>query len=60
MQRLKNKTKKEYMIVTHGNIELLEKQINDALDHGWNILGYPQYADGRWVQAITRTIELEE
>ncbi len=51
------KSKKEYKIVTHGNIELLEDRINEALEHGWNILGYPQYADGRWIQAITRTTE---
>jgi len=48
-------SKKEYMIVTHGSIELLEKHINRALEHGWNILGYPMYADGKWCQAITRT-----
>lgn len=51
------KTRKEYKIVTHGNIELLEKHINEALTYGWNILGYPQFADGRWIQAITRTID---
>ena len=49
--------KKEYKIVTHGNIELLEERINEASTHGWNILGYPQYADGRWIQCITRTTE---
>ena len=49
------KTKKEYMILTHGNIELLERHVNEALRNGWNILGYPQYADGRWVQSFTRT-----
>ena len=37
--------KKEYKIVTHGNIELLEEKINTALEHGWNILGYPRVCE---------------
>ena len=52
--------KKENKIVTHGNIELLAHKINEALAHGWNILGYPDYHDGKWVQAITRTIDIED
>jgi len=46
--------KKEYMVLTHGNLELLEKHVNDALDHGWNIMGYINFLNGQWVQAITR------
>ena len=46
--------KKEYMVLTHGNLELLEKHVNDALDHGWNLLEGPKYLSGQWVQAITR------
>lgn len=46
--------KKEYMVLTHGNLELLEKQVNDALEHGWNLLEGPKYLSGQWVQAITR------
>lgn len=46
--------KKEYMVLTHGNLELLEKNVNEALDHGWNLLEGPKYLSGQWVQAITR------
>mgnify|MGYP005991865763 FL=1 len=46
--------KKEYMVLTHGNLGLLEKQVNEALDHGWNIMGYINFLNGQWVQAITR------
>lgn len=46
--------KKEYMVLTHGNLELLEKHVNEALDHGWNIMGYINFLNGQWVQAITR------
>jgi len=51
--------KKEYMILTHGNLELLEKQVNDALAHGWNLLEGPKYLSGQWVQAITRVKDQE-
>lgn len=46
--------KKEYMILAHGNRELLEKQVNEALDHGWDLLEGPNHLCGQWVQAITR------
>lgn len=52
--------KKEYMILTHGNIELLERQVNEALSHGWNILGYPNFLNGQWIQGITRVTEEKE
>lgn len=42
------------MVLTHGNLELLEKHVNEALDHGWNIMGYINFLNGQWVQAITR------
>ncbi len=51
---------KEYDIVTHGNLELLIKHVNDRLKAGWNILGYPSFLDGRWVQPVTRTIYRDE
>lgn len=46
--------KKEYMVLTHGNLSLLEKQVNKALDHGWNLMGYVNFLNGQWVQSITR------
>ena len=49
-------TKKEFKIVTHGNMELLEKHVNDHLTDGWNLMGYINFLDGRWVQTMTRTI----
>lgn len=48
------------MILTHGNIELLERQVNEALSHGWNILGYPNFLNGQWVQGITRVTDEKE
>ena len=47
--------KKEYEILTHGNLELLVRHVNEALKNGWNILGYPAFQDGRWTQPMTRT-----
>jgi hypothetical protein len=52
-----NMTKKEYEILTHGNLELLVKHVNTALSNGWNILGYPAFQDGRWTQPMTRTVD---
>jgi len=51
--------KKEYMVLTHGNLGLLEKHVNDALNHGWNIMGYINFLNGQWVQAITRVKDEE-
>ena len=49
--------KKEVRFVTHGNLELLEAKLNEALEHGWNLLGYINFLDGRWVMTITRTFD---
>lgn len=46
--------KKEFMVLTHGNLELLERDVNEALSHGWNLMGYINFLNGQWVQCITR------
>lgn len=46
--------KTEYMVLTHGNLVLLEKQVNEALGHGWNLFEGIKFLSGSWVQAITR------
>ncbi len=55
-----NDVSKEFMLLTHGNKTMLEQKVNEALGHGWNILGYPFYANGVWCLSITRTTESEE
>jgi len=51
--------KKEYDVLTHGNLALLIKHVNEALDHGWDVLGGIDSLNGQWVQAITRVKEVE-
>tara|TARA_Y100000004_G_scaffold102007_1_gene114420 strand:- start:586 stop:774 length:189 start_codon:yes stop_codon:yes gene_type:complete len=58
--KMVQRQEKEYDIVTHGNLELLIKHVNDRLSQGWNILGYPAFQDGRWTQPVTRTIYRDE
>jgi len=49
--------KKEFKIETHGNLELLERKVNNLLEEGWNLMGYINFLDGRWVMSMTRTID---
>lgn len=44
----------KYMILKRATVELLENEVNEALDKKWKPLGPPFYADGLWTQAITR------
>jgi hypothetical protein len=48
---------KEYKVLMHGNLNMLEKHVNDHLNDGWNILGYINYLNGSWIQTMTRTTE---
>ena len=45
---------KEYRVITHGNLELLEDRVNEALSYGWNLMGYVNFLNGQWVQSVTR------
>ena len=45
---------KEYRVITHGNLELLEDRVNEALSYGWNLMGYVNFLNGHWVQSVTR------
>lgn len=50
------KMKKEYKVLTHGNLDMLEKHVNTHLDEGWNVLGYLNFLNGMWVQTMTKTV----
>ena len=52
-------TRKEIHVITHGNLELLEKHVNDHLANGWNLMGYINFLDGRWVITVTKTVTVE-
>lgn len=49
---------KEYRVLTHGNLELLEKRVNEAMKSGWNLMGYVNFLNGQWVQSVTRVMDV--
>ena len=49
---------KEYRVLTHGNLELLEKREDEAMKTGWNLMGYVNFLNGQWVQSVTRVMDV--
>jgi len=46
--------KKQYKILMHGNVEMLERHVNTHLDDGWDVLESLKYLNGTWVQTMTK------
>mgnify|MGYP001414187780 CR=1 FL=1 len=43
------------MYIEHGNLSLLEKEVNSELARGdWKPLGPVDYKSGRWVQCLVK------
>ena len=44
-----------YKIISNSKLPSLEKQVNDSLQQGWEVYGWPfQDNDGNFVQALTK------
>ena len=45
----------EIMYLEHGNLKLLEKEVNIYLDKGtWKPLDSVKWQNGRWIQALVK------
>ena len=45
---------KQWTVLRHGNLELLEKKINEALRCGWSLTGELKYQNNCWTQCVMK------
>lgn len=42
----------KYKLIKAGLIEILEKKVNNMLYAGWQLYGFPFFAENHWVQGL--------